>query len=395
MHSNADVLPDRSFGQLFDYPFRIFFFSLAIMAVVAVPLWVGVVTGEVDLPLALPGLFWHQHEMLFGFLSAAIAGFLLTAVCVWTNTERMHGAQLLGLWSVWLVGRLMLAGGANLSDWLVNFVNLAFIPLIMFDAGRRIWKARQHRQWVILAVLALLWTMQLGFLLTHGRMFIVGGLVIAMALSGIVGGRITPAFSRNWLRQTGRDGSAVRIVPALDTLSLVSMLALLASLFTRYETLSGLLSMLAAILMLVRIIGWKGWLVASNPLLWILHLSLLWIPVALALLSGHLLLDWPAGAWLHAAGLGVIGGLVLGVISRVALGHTGRALLLPGGMVLAFACVHLAAITRVSTTFGIIDWMVGLRLAAALWVMAFALFLFRYAGILMRPRVDATWKGLP
>ena len=356
MHSNADVLPDRSFGQLFDYPFRIFFFSLAIMAV--------------------------------GFLSAAIAGFLLTAVCVWTNTERMHGAQLLGLWSVWLVGRLMLAGGANLSDWLVNFVNLAFIPLIMFDAGRRIWKARQHRQWVILAVLALLWTMQLGFLLTHGRMFIVGGLVIAMALSGIVGGRITPAFSRSWLRQTGRDGSAVRIVPALDTLSLVSMLALLASLFTRYETLSGLLSMLAAILMLVRIIGWKGWLVASHPLLWILHLSLLWIPVALALLSGHLLLDWPAGAWLHAAGLGVIGGLVLGVISRVALGHTGRALLLPGGMVLAFASVHLAAITRVSTTFGIIDWMVGLRLAAALWVMAFALFLFRYAGILMRPRVD-------
>ena len=91
---------------------------------------------------------------------------------------------------------------------------------------------------------------------------------------------------------------------------------------------------------------------------------------------------------MHAAGLGVIGGLVLGVISRVALGHTGRALLLPAGMVLAFAFVHLAAITRVSATFGLIDWTFGLRLAAALWVLAFALFLFRYAGILMRPRVD-------
>lgn len=124
-----------SLSQLFSYPFRIFFLSLTVLAIVAIPVWVLEVTGVVQLPLALPALFWHQHEMLFGFLSAAIAGFLLTAVCVWTQTNRTHGALLAGLWGVWLAGRLLLAFGGNLPDWLVQGVNLAFLPLVMVDAG--------------------------------------------------------------------------------------------------------------------------------------------------------------------------------------------------------------------------------------------------------------------
>ena len=100
--------PDRasaSVGQLFAYPFRIFFLSMTVLALAAIPLWVMQVNGVISLPLAMPGLFWHQHEMLFGFLSAAIAGFLLTAVCVWTQTERTHGFRLVLLWGVWLAGR--------------------------------------------------------------------------------------------------------------------------------------------------------------------------------------------------------------------------------------------------------------------------------------------------
>ena len=124
-----------SVSQLFSYPFRIFFLSMTALALLAIPLWVMQVNGVINLPLALPGLFWHQHEMLFGFLSAAIAGFLLTAVCVWTQTERTHGIRLALLWGVWLAGRLLLAFGAGLPDWLVHAVNLAFLPLIMLDAG--------------------------------------------------------------------------------------------------------------------------------------------------------------------------------------------------------------------------------------------------------------------
>src|SRR5690606_11793541 len=128
-HTGASV------GQLFAYPFRIFFLSMTVLTVIGVPLWVLEVSGVLNLPLAMPALFWHQHEMLFGFLSAAIAGFLLTAVCVWTQTERTHGLPLMLLWGVWVAGRVRLAFGGSLPDLLVQGINLAFMPLVMIDAG--------------------------------------------------------------------------------------------------------------------------------------------------------------------------------------------------------------------------------------------------------------------
>lgn len=381
--------PDKpSVRQLFSYPFRIFFLSLALIAIVLVPLWVAIVTGVVQPPLAMPGLFWHQHEMLFGFLSAAIAGFLLTAVCVWTSTERTHGASLLGLWLLWVAGRLLLLMGGGLPDLLVQIVNLAFLPLVMLDAGWRIWHARQRRQLMILVVLGLLWSMQVAFVVTLNTKFISGGLIMAMALSGIIGGRITPAFSTGWLRQQGLDPSMVRVVPRLDLLAFLSMVVVLVVMLVELDAAAGGASIVAAALMLARLLGWRGWLVVRNPLLWILHVSLLWIPVSLALLAGHYLLDWPASAWGHAAGLGVVGSLVLGVVARVALGHTGRPLVLPRGMVTAFVAIQLAALVRVTTAFGGIDWMLGVRMSGALWILAFTLFVVRYAGILMKPRVD-------
>ena len=162
----SGAMESASIRQLFSYPFRIFFLSMSVLALLVIPAWMLQVTGTISLPLALPGLIWHQHEMLFGFLSAAIAGFLLTAVCVWTQTPRTHGARLVALWGGWLAGRLLLAFGAGLPDWLVHTVNLAFLPLVMLDAGWRIWHARQQRQLLIMVVLGLLWLMQVGFVLS-------------------------------------------------------------------------------------------------------------------------------------------------------------------------------------------------------------------------------------
>jgi uncharacterized protein involved in response to NO len=388
MQTESVAVSRPSFGQLFSYPFRIFFLSLAVLGVIAVPLWIGVIMGALDLPLALPGLFWHQHEMLFGFLSAAIAGFLLTAVCVWTNTERLHGARLFGLWLVWLAGRLLLAGGEGLPVALVQAVNLAFLPLVMVDAGWRVWRARQHRQLTILLVLGLLWGMQAGFVLTLNPMFISGGLIMAMALAGIIGGRITPAFSTGWLRQQGLDASAVKVMPRLDMLFLASMIVLLALFLSGNQWGTGLVALVSALLMLARLVGWKGWLVAGNSLLGILHVSLLWIPISLVLLAGDQWFGWPGGAWTHAAGLGVIGSLVLGVIARVSLGHTGRALVLPRGMVVALVAIQLAAIVRVVTAFAGIEWALGIWLSGTLWVLSYFLFLVLYGGVLTKPRVD-------
>ena len=383
--------PERapvSVSQLFSYPFRIFFLSMTVLALAVIPLWVMQVNGVISLPLAMPGLFWHQHEMLFGFLSGAIAGFLLTAVCVWTQTERTHGFRLVLLWGVWLAGRVLLATGADLPFWLVQGVNLAFLPLVMVDAGWRIWHARQKRQLMIMVVLGLLWLMQIGFVTRLDMAFSYGALIMAMALISIIGGRITPAFSTGWLRQRGLDSNAVKTIPALDMATVFSLILLMASLVTGWQTVTGLLALLSGGLMLVRLAGWKGWLVRQEPLLWILHLSILWVPVSLFLLAGTLFAGWPSNAWSHAAGTGAVACLILGVIARVALGHSGRPLVLPKGMVFAFVAIHLAALIRVLTAFEIIPWHPGIGSSTLLWLFAFGMFLYRYTGILASPRPD-------
>lgn len=377
-----------SVRQLFSYPFRVFFLSLTVLAILAIPLWMMTVTGSISLPLAMPALHWHQHEMLFGFLSAGIAGFLLTAVCVWTGTERTHGVRLLLLWLVWLTGRALLVAGGQLPELLVQAVNLAFLPLVMLDAGWRIRQARQLRQVPLLVVLGLLWLMQVGFVTTLDIRFSHGALVMAMALIGIIGGRITPAFSANWLRQRGRDSNLVQVIPRLDIASLISLIVLMGALVAGIDRISGLLALVAGLLMLVRLAGWKGWLFRSEPLLWILHLSILWVPVALFLLAGTLLADWPSTAWSHAAGTGAISCLILGVIARVSLGHTGRPLVLPGGMVMAFVLIHLAALVRVLTAMEIIPWHPGVGSSSLFWMLAFGIFLVRYWKALASPRAD-------
>ncbi|MCM0613167.1 NnrS family protein [Marinobacter sediminum] len=384
----SGAMAPASIRQLFSYPFRIFFLSMSILALLVIPAWVLQVTGVINLPLALPGLFWHQHEMLFGFLSAAIAGFLLTAVCTWTQTSRTHGSRLVALWGVWLAGRVLLAFGGGLPDWLVHIVNLAFLPLVMLDAGWRIWHARQKRQLLIMVVLGLLWLMQVGFVLKLEMTYSYGALIMAMALISIIGGRITPAFSTGWMRQQGLDPSTVRVVPALDLTSLACMILLMLSLVMGWQTASGVLAIAAAILVSVRLAGWKGWHTRREPLLWILHLSILWIPVALVLLAGTLLADWPSNAWSHAAGAGAISCLILGVMARVSLGHSGRPLILPRGMVMAFVAIHLAAAIRVLTALTVIPWHPGIGISTALWLLAFGMFLARYTVILASPRPD-------
>ncbi|NWN90992.1 NnrS family protein [Marinobacter adhaerens] len=384
----TDQATSPSVSQLFGYPFRIFFLSMTILALLVIPLWVLQVTGAINLPLAMPGLFWHQHEMLFGFLSAAIAGFLLTAVCVWTQTERTHGFRLVLLWGVWLAGRLLLALGADLPDWLVQGFNLAFLPLVMLDAGWRIWHARQKRQIMIMVVLGLLWLMQIGFVTRLDMAYSHGALIMALALISIVGGRITPAFTTGWLRKQGLDPSAIKTSPGLDMATLFSMILLTASLVTGWQTLTGILAVIAGTLTLIRLYNWKGWLARKEPLLWVLHLSILWVPVSLYLLAGTLFAGWPSNAWSHAAGTGAISCLILGVIARVTLGHTGRPLVLPKGMVVAFIAVQLSALIRVVTAFEIIPWHPGIGSSSLLFIFAYGMYLVRYTRIIASPRPD-------
>lgn len=373
--------------QPFAYPFRIFFLSLALWPLVLVPLWLLQIMMVVRLPLALPMLYWHQYEMLFGLLGAAIAGFLLTAVGNWTGTRAIGGAPLVGLWLVWVAGRLSMLLGGGLPGWLWALPDLLFLPLVMLDAGRRIVQARSWRQLPVLGVLLLLWTLQCAFLRTPSVLISGAALVMAMALMTIIGGRITPAFSNNWLKAHGRPP-----VPAaprmLDWLTLIALVALLPLLLLQLAVPTAITAVVAAALSMWRLTAWRGWRVAAEPLLWVLHLSLLWIPLALLLMAGSALTWWSPVVWQHAAGIGAMASLILGVMARVALGHTGRPMVLPRGMVIAFVAVQLAALLRVLTALGTIQWRLGVMVSGTLWVLAFALYLWRYAGILGRPRAD-------
>lgn len=383
MNLNARVAPALAFA----YPFRIFFLSLALWALLLVPLWLGMLLAQWPLPLALAPLHWHQYEMLFGLLTAGVAGFLLTAVCTWTQSSGLQGGPLLGLWLVWLLGRLALLLGGQLPGWLAILPDLLFLPLVMLDAGRRVVAVRQWRQLPLLAVLVLLWLLQMAFLIQPSVAISAAALIVAIALMGVVGGRITPAFSNNWLRARGEQPAATS--PAwLDSTLLVTVVLLIPALLLQRNLALIVLALLAAGLWLLRLGLWRGWRTAAEPLLWILHLSLLWIPLALLLLAGSALGWWPPVAWLHAAGIGAMGSLILGVMSRVALGHTGRPMQLPAGMVAAFVAVQLAALLRLVTALGWLPWQPGVIASAVLWMMAFALFLWRYSALLMSPRPD-------
>lgn len=377
-------------GLVFAYPFRVFFLSVAFWALVSVALWVPQITGQWQLPLALDPLAWHQHEMLFGFLTAAIAGFLLTAVCNWTQTVRLHGPPLIGLWLVWLAGRITLLVGSGWPAGLVEAINLLFLPLVMLDAGRRIWLAgQQKRQLIVLLAVGLIWVAQAVFLLGDRAAAVPAALVGAVLLMLVIGGRITPAFSAGWLRMRGGNPDLVRIFPWLERATLGSVAVLFVFVLLDAGSVWVIAAAgLAALASGARLVAWRGWLVRADPLLWILHLSLLWIPVALVLLAGAEAGWWPGTVWYHAVGVGAMGGLILGVISRVSLGHTGRPLVLPRGMVSAFVLIHAGAVLRVVTALGGLPWQAGISVSASLWLLAFALFLWRYTPILISPRFD-------
>ncbi len=373
--------------QLFSYPFRVFFLSAAAWALLSMVLWLGQLNGAVELPLAYSPLVWHRSEMLFGLLNPAIAGFLLTAVCVWTNSERLHGRALALLWLVWLAGRVVgVALGEHCTAYAV-LVNALFLPLVMVDAGRRIVAVKQWRQTPLLVVLGLLWFCQWAALAwPAGRWFDLSLLLVAVLML-VVGGRITPAFTGNWLRQH-RSGAMSVSRPRLERLLLPLAALLLLAVAADWVVLIAPLATTLACVTLWRLYGWRGWLAASEPLLWMLHLSLAWVPLALLLLASQQWLGLPSLAWQHALGIGAMAGLIVAAMTRVALGHTGRPLSLPRFMLAGYWLVQLAVVTRLAGVFGWLAWTPAVVLAAVSWIGVFSLYLLRYGRLLGQPRVD-------
>ncbi|MEE2731968.1 MAG: NnrS family protein [Pseudomonadota bacterium] len=379
---------DNRIQRLSDYPFRIFFVSTAAWALLAIPLWILTLLGSLPHVPSLNLLVWHRHEMLFGLVNTGIAGFLMTAACVWTQSDRLHGLPLVLLWSVWGAGRVLSYMDFGVPHALVVAVNLMFLPLVLLDTGIRIWKARQRRQYILLVLLALLWVTEAGVLLDPQRHWHEAAILVLFTLMAVVGGRITPAFSSTWLARQGQEAQKVHTNKRLDLAAIVLLLLLGCSLLTQHLRLAIWLSVVTAAVHLLRLALWRGWLVRSEPLLWVLHLSMLWIPLSLILFAaGHMDLTGTQ-VWVHAAGVGAIASLILGVMARVSLGHTGRPLILPSHMGMAFILIQVCAVLRVVTAAELLPWQLGVLISGGIWMICFGLFLWRYTPILSAPRVD-------
>ena len=334
--------------------------------------------------------------MLHGFVVAAIAGFLLTAVPSWTGRRGFGGAPLVVMSSVWLLGRLAAAAGGYLHPAVVAAADLAFLPVLVGWIAPPLVRER-NRNTPLLGVLGALWAGNALFhvALWRGDPTLASTLLLAtvnvvLVLITVIGGRITPSFTASALRFRGV-AATVRATRLMTPLAVSAMVVVtIVDVFAGGSRLAGWLALAAAAVQFARLAQWQGHRVLGDPLLWILHLGYLWIPLGL-LLKGLALLGLSGGAvgWLHALTAGAVATMILGVMTRVSLGHTGRPLVLPRGVATAYALLTAAALLRVigpaqtSVTYA---WTIAA--SAALWATAFATFLYQYGPMLWRPRPD-------
>jgi len=382
--------------QLFAYGFRPFFLGVGLSAVVFVPMWVASFSFGLPLGTDWPPMLWHAHEMLFGFATAAIAGFLLTAVPSWTGQKGFAGGPLVLMSGVWLLARLIVGSSALWPPGLVAATDLAFLPLLVAFLAWPLIRQR-NRNTPLLLVLLLLWLCNASFHLglfrgdlSLARQSLLTAVNLMLVLVTVIGGRITPSFTTAALRARGIEG-VVRSRAGISSVTIALMIGVAAvDLVRPGGTFAGWVALAAAIAQTARLVQWQGFRMWRNPIVWILHLAYAWLPFglllkALALLAGVAV----ATFWLHALTIGVISTMILGVMTRVALGHTGRPLRVHPLTTSAYVLVSAAALTRVfGTWLPWISYPVLIAASAAMWTTAFALFLWVYGPILLTPRAD-------
>ncbi|MEE1867848.1 MULTISPECIES: NnrS family protein [Pseudomonas] len=373
--------------------FRPFFLGGCGLALLAIPLWLAALHGSLgDWQPAGGWLAWHRHELLFGFGLAIIAGFLLTAVQTWTGQPGISGKPLAALAALWL--------GARVA-WLVNapwpvlvVLELAFPLVVAVLMAVTLWRVRQKRNYPIVLLLLLLTVVDAVAVygLVQGndgwqRQGVLGGIWLVAAMMVMIGGRVIPFFTQRGLGRV----DAVAPWPWLDWLLLAGS-ALIALLYITGPALlpNVGVGVLFAVLTLghaVRLWRWHDRGLWKVPLLWSLHVAYAWMALAcLGMALWHLGVAINPSLAVHSLTVGAIGGLILAMVTRVSLGHTGRPLQPPAGMTLAFALLNLGGLSRVL----VVQWfpLQGLWLAGLCWTLAFALYAWRYAPMLMRARVD-------
>ncbi len=376
--------------------FRPFFLFAGFWAALAVPLWLAVWGGFVAIPTATEPLLWHQHEMLFGFAAAAAAGFILTAIPNWTGRLPVSGWRLGVLAFLWLLGRAAMLSSAIIGPMATAVLDLAFLTLMAFTIGRELVGGGNWRNLPVLVLFVLFATgnwlfhlEQIGLAET-AAMGIRLAIFVLTVLITLIGGRIIPSFTRNWLKKNGA-ATLPAATDGLDKAALASgALVLVVQVFWPDALASAYITLVAALLHGIRLGRWKGLSVLTEPLLWVMHLGYGWVVAGLLLLGLAGITDAvPESAAMHALTVGGFSTMILAVMTRASLGHSGRGLTAGTGTTAVFILITLAAAARVAAPFMDNDLITGLLIAGALWTAAFGLFTVLYWPVFTRPPLRA------
>ncbi len=372
---------------LLTFGFRPFFLAAAAWATLAMAAWLPMLTGELELPSSFDPLSWHVHEMLFGFVMAVIGGFLLTAIPNWTGRAPVAGPPLAMLAGLWLLGRVVCLFSAWLPDWLVVTGDLAFAVALELVAAHELIAAGNRRNYPLLAPVALL---AVANLLMHVQDSMLGwrlAIAVVIVLISVIGGRIVPAFTRNWLNARG----IAPVPPPADMLDRIALGTLHAGMiawtFLPAWHPVGALLLIAAALNMVRLARWRGIATLEEPLLLVLHVGSLWLVAGVALLGVSLLDDAvPLPAAVHALTAGTMGTMTLAVMTRATLGHTGRVLRADKVTMVIYVLASASALLRVAAAWVVDGQWQLYEIAALAWIGAFALFVAEYGPMLLAGR---------
>lgn len=380
-------------GVFFSLGYRPFFLGASLYAALALFLWLWILIGGGDIPTAFSTVGWHRHEMLFGVIGAVVAGFLLTAVPNWTGRPPLSGWPLAALFGLWLSARLALAfSGVVGIGWALVLEAGFFFSLTGWGVKQII--VSRNRNVPIPLIIGILGLMAMGdYLVLFGEADLGdiayrGGLGILLLLISLIGGRIVPIFTKNWLGANQRSGPLPTAANSYDKLVvLVTFLALASWAAVPFSRVSAILALLAGFMHSFRLLRWRGWRTSDEPLIMIMHLAYMWLPVGFILLGVSILSDAvPHMAAVHALTAGAMGAMTLAVMMRATLGHSGYPLVSTPLTNIIFLAVSLGALGRIASTFWL-DWTyIILGISGGLWAGAYLLFAVGFGPLLLSPR---------
>ncbi len=380
--------------------FRPLFLCVGLAGVILITAWMLMLSGVwQSMTMAMPVVQWHAHEMLYGFVGAAMGGFLLAAVSKWTGRMPVSGKPLVLLVSFWLLGRCAVGFSSMLPYPLVILLDMLYGILLAVLIGREILASGNQRNIKVVVILALFSLFNLLFHFgvmfdsQYSEMAIRGAMLQIAVMIALIGGRITPSFTGNYLRMKNPNDKQlpVQFNIADKVISILLGIAAVFWILLPENLVTGGLLIASGLGQWYRVSRWQGMKILSEPLLWILHMGFIWLGLGLVLLGLSVFGLVSVSGGQHAIGIGAMASMILGVASRAALGHTQRALVAGRLMTISFTLIGVAALSRVAAT-GVqgVGSMHLIYSAGVVWLVALILFCIRYIPILISPAPN--WK---